>query len=67
MPLVKAGKVVADRFVRVLDDAPAPETGSVIVPAARFLAEARACFEQVSESLRHERPGYECVRAGHPC
>lgn len=40
MPLVKGGQVVADRFVRVLDDAPIPADGPVLVPAARFLADA---------------------------
>ena len=38
MPLVKDGQIVEDRFVYVLDDAPVPERGSVIVPAVRFLA-----------------------------
>ena len=39
MRLVKRGKIVEDRFVRVLDDAPVPEDGPVLVPAARFLAD----------------------------
>jgi uncharacterized protein (DUF934 family) len=41
MPLVKSGRVVEDRFVRVLDDAPVPEGVPVILPAARLLADAR--------------------------
>jgi len=41
MPLVKEGHLVEDRFVRVLDDAPVPEGVSVILPAARLLADAR--------------------------
>jgi uncharacterized protein (DUF934 family) len=41
MPLVKAGRIVEDRFVRVLDEAPVPEGVPVILPAARFLADAR--------------------------
>jgi uncharacterized protein (DUF934 family) len=41
MPLVKAGRVVEDRFVRVLDDAPVPDGVPVILPAARLLADAR--------------------------
>jgi uncharacterized protein (DUF934 family) len=41
MPLVKAGHIVEDRFVRVLDDAPVPEGVPVILPAARLLADAR--------------------------
>jgi uncharacterized protein (DUF934 family) len=40
MPLVKAGHIVADNFVRVEDGAPIPDEGAVLVPAARFLADA---------------------------
>jgi uncharacterized protein (DUF934 family) len=40
MPLVKSGKVVEDRFVRVADGEPVPEQGPVIVSADRFLADA---------------------------
>jgi uncharacterized protein (DUF934 family) len=40
MPLIKNGRVVEDRFVRILDDAPIPDGVPVIVPAARFLADA---------------------------
>lgn len=39
MRLVKQARVVEDNYVRVLDDAPIPD-GPVIVPAARFLADA---------------------------
>jgi uncharacterized protein (DUF934 family) len=41
MPLVKSGRIVEDRFVRVLDDASIPEGVPVMLPAARFLADAR--------------------------
>src|SRR3954471_9997317 len=41
MPLVKAGRIIEDRFVRVLDDAPVPDGVPVILPAARLLADAR--------------------------
>jgi uncharacterized protein (DUF934 family) len=41
MPLVKAGRIVEDRFVRVFDDAPVPEGVAVILPTARLLADAR--------------------------
>ena len=41
MPLVKAGRIVEDRFLRVLDDAPLPEGVPVILPAARLIADAR--------------------------
>jgi uncharacterized protein (DUF934 family) len=40
MPLIKNGRVVEDRYVRILDDAPIPEGVCAIVPAARFLADA---------------------------
>jgi uncharacterized protein (DUF934 family) len=39
MPLVKAGRIIEDRFVRILDDAPLPDGAPVLVPAARFLAD----------------------------
>ena len=38
MRLVKDGKVVEDRFVRVLDDVDVPDGVPVLLPAARFLA-----------------------------
>ena len=41
MPLVKAGRIIEDRFVRVLDDAPVPEGIAVILPAGRLIADAR--------------------------
>jgi uncharacterized protein (DUF934 family) len=40
MPLVKAGGIIEDPYVRALDDAPVPEGVPVIVPAQRFLADA---------------------------
>jgi len=40
MPLIKDGRAVDDRYVHVLDDAPVPDGVAVIVPAARFLADA---------------------------
>ena len=40
MRLVKGGRVVEDRFVRVLDEAPIPDGVAVLIPAARFLADA---------------------------
>jgi len=41
MPLVEAGHIVEDTYVRALDDAPIPDGVPVIVPAARFIADAR--------------------------
>ena len=40
MPLVKEGQVVADSYLRMLDDARLPDDAAVIVPAARLLADA---------------------------
>jgi uncharacterized protein (DUF934 family) len=40
MPLVKSGRIVPDKFVRVPDDAPVPAAGPVVVTAARYLANA---------------------------
>ncbi len=40
MPLVENGRIVEDRYSRVLDDAPVPDRAPVIVPAKRFLANA---------------------------
>jgi uncharacterized protein (DUF934 family) len=40
MPLVKNGQIIEDRFVLVLDDAPVPEEGAVLIPAARFLSDS---------------------------
>ena len=49
MRLVRGGRVVADEYVHVLDDAPIPDGVPVIVPAARFLADA-------DEIARREAP-----------
>jgi len=40
MPLVKRGQIVADDYVRIVDDAPIPDGVPAIVPAVRFLADA---------------------------
>jgi uncharacterized protein (DUF934 family) len=40
MLLLKSGTVVADPYVRILDDSPVPEDGAVLIPGARFLADA---------------------------
>jgi uncharacterized protein (DUF934 family) len=49
MPLVEAGRVVEDRYVRVLDEEPIRDGVPVIVPAKRFLADA-------AELTRREAP-----------
>ena len=40
MRLVKDGRVIEDRFVRVRDDAPVADGVPVLLPAARFLADS---------------------------
>ena len=40
MPLVKAGRIIDDPYVRVVEDAPVPHSVPVIVPAQRFLVDA---------------------------
>jgi uncharacterized protein (DUF934 family) len=39
MRLVKAGQVIQDHFVRLLDEAAVPDESPVLVPAARLLAD----------------------------
>jgi uncharacterized protein (DUF934 family) len=46
MPLIKNGRVVTDRYVAVLDDAPLPEGAPVIVTAARFLADPASILDR---------------------
>jgi uncharacterized protein (DUF934 family) len=40
MPLVENGRIVEDRYIGVVDDAPIPEHVPIIVPGKRFLANA---------------------------
>jgi uncharacterized protein (DUF934 family) len=40
MPLVKAGAIVEDKFIRIADGEPVPEHGAALVPAERFLKDA---------------------------
>ncbi len=49
MPLIKNGRIVEDRYVHILDDAPLPGSVPVILPAARFLADA-------AKILQHDAP-----------
>ena len=46
MQLIKRGRVVADDYVRLADGSPVPDDVPVIVPAARFLAEADALAQR---------------------
>ncbi|MDQ8727055.1 DUF934 domain-containing protein [Bradyrhizobium sp. LHD-71] len=50
MPLVKGGQIVADRYVRILDDAPIPANGAMLVPAERFLADASELIARQAET-----------------
>jgi len=40
MPLVKAGQIIEDNYLRVPDEEPIPDGVPVIVPGKRFLADA---------------------------
>lgn len=42
MPLVKGGKITADAFVPVADDAELPGDGAILISAARLLGDAEA-------------------------
>ncbi len=46
MPLVKNGKIAADSFVHVTDDAELPDGASVLVSAARFLENPESLLAQ---------------------
>jgi uncharacterized protein (DUF934 family) len=40
MPLIRNAEQVEDRYLRIADEMPVPEEGPVLLPAARFLADA---------------------------
>jgi uncharacterized protein (DUF934 family) len=40
MPLIRDGAIIDDPYLRVLDDGPLPDGVPVLLPAARFLADA---------------------------
>ncbi|WP_441243129.1 DUF934 domain-containing protein [Tardiphaga sp. 768_D3_N2_1] len=46
MPLVKQGKIIADGYIQVADDAEIPVDGAVLIPAARFLAAPEALLKR---------------------
>jgi uncharacterized protein (DUF934 family) len=46
MPLVKGGKIASDEYVHVADDGALPESGAVLVSAARFLADPEAVLQR---------------------
>src|ERR1700761_1725724 len=49
MPLVKNGKIAADIFVHVPDDAELPQGCAVLVSAARFLEDPKALLARMGE------------------
>ena len=46
MPLIRNGKIVADSYVRVADDAPIPDGVPVIVSASRLLGAAEESLDR---------------------
>lgn len=49
MPLVKDGRIVADAFVHVDDDAELPGDGAVLVSAARFLEDPEVLLKRAGK------------------
>lgn len=41
MPLIKGSEQIEDRYVRIDDDSALPDDRAILIPAARFLADAR--------------------------
>jgi uncharacterized protein (DUF934 family) len=50
MPLVKGGKITADTFVHVGDDAEIPGDGAILVSAARFVENAQALSRRAGKT-----------------
>ena len=50
MPLVKQGKIAADTFVHVADDAELPGDGAVLISAARFLQDPEALSRRTGKT-----------------
>jgi uncharacterized protein (DUF934 family) len=50
MPLVKGGKITADTFAAIADDAALPEGGDVLVHAARFLADPESFLRRAGKT-----------------
>jgi uncharacterized protein (DUF934 family) len=50
MPLVKNGRITADAFVRVADDAELPADGAILVSAARFLDNPEALSRRAART-----------------
>ncbi len=50
MPLVKNGKISDDAFVHVVDDAPLPPDGAILISAARFLEDPEAISRRLGKT-----------------
>jgi uncharacterized protein (DUF934 family) len=50
MPLVKGGKITADTFVHVADDAEIPGDGAILISAARFVENAEALSRRAGKT-----------------
>ena len=50
MPLVKGGKITADTFAPVADDAALPEDGDVLVSATRFLQDPESVLRRAGKT-----------------
>ena len=50
MPLVKGGKITADIFAAIADDAALPEGSDVLVHAARFLADPKSFLRRAGKT-----------------
>ena len=50
MPLVKGGKITADTFAAVADDAALPEGGDVLVSATRFLQDPESVLRRAGKT-----------------
>ena len=48
MPLIKDGAIIDDPYQRVLDEGPLPDGVPVLLPAARFLADAQELVDRGS-------------------
>jgi uncharacterized protein (DUF934 family) len=50
MPLVKGGKITPDTFVQVADDAALPESGDVLLAAARLLGDPESVLQRAGKT-----------------
>ncbi len=50
MPLVKGGKISADAFVHVADDAGIPDDGAILISSARFLEDAEGTLRRAGRT-----------------